>query len=352
MNVAPKLSPHARRAPAARRAPLPPSPERRALDRARRRLLELQRPDGHWCGELQGDAILESEYVLLMAFLGRENEDKVRKAAEYVRRVQRDDGSWSHYPGGPIELSGSVKAYFALKLTGHDPDAAYMRQAREAIRAQGGAGRCNSFTKFYLALLGQFPYSNCASVPPELVLLPRWFYVNLYAMSSWTRTIVVPLSIFSACKPVRRLPPELGVRELFLRPPETPMPPGPPPRRLLSWGNFFLGVDAAYKAAERLGLLAPFRKIAVEKAAAWMRERFQDSDGLGAIFPPMIYTVVALRCLGTADDAPEMRWALRQLDDLMIEEDGAIRLQPCFSPVWDTALALNALADAGVVAWS
>ena len=283
-----------------------------------------------------------------MTFLGRENEDKVRKAAEYVRRQQRDDGSWSHYPGGPIELSGSVKAYFALKLTGHDPDAPHMVQAREAIRAEGGAGRCNSFTKFYLALLGQFPYANCASVPPELVLLPRWFYVNLYAMSSWTRTIVVPLSIFSACKPVRRLPPERGIRELFLRPPETPMPPGPPPRRLLSWGNFFLGVDAVYKAAERLGLLAPFRKIAVEKAAAWMRERFQDSDGLGAIFPPMIYTVVALRCLGVADNAPEMRWALKQLDDLMIEEDGAIRLQPCFSPVWDTALALNALADAGV----
>jgi squalene-hopene/tetraprenyl-beta-curcumene cyclase len=123
---------------------------------------------------------------------------------------------------------------------------------------------------------------------------------------------------------------------------------GPPSRRFLSWGNLFLGVDAIYKAAERLGLLAPFRKIAVDKAAAWMRERFQDSDGLGAIFPPMIYTVVALRCLGAADDAPEMQWALKQLDDLMIEEDGAIRLQPCFSPVWDTALALNALADAGM----
>ena len=117
----------------------------------------------------------------------------------------------------------SVKAYFALKLTGHDPDAPYMRRARERIRADGGAGRCNSFTKFYLALLGQFPYANCPSVPPEMMLLPRWFYVNLYAMSSWTRTIVVPLSIFSACKPVRQLPPERGIRELFLEPPETPL---------------------------------------------------------------------------------------------------------------------------------
>src|SRR5450755_353692 len=157
-----------------------------------------------------------------------------------------------------MELSGSVKAYFALKLTGCDPDAPHMRRARDAIRANGGAARCNSFTKFYLALLGQFPYANCPSVPPELVLLPSWFYISLYAMSSWTRTIIVPLSIFSAFKPVCHLPPERGIRELFLRPPETPLPPGPSTQRLLTWGNFFLGVDAAYKAAERLGLLGPF----------------------------------------------------------------------------------------------
>ena len=350
MNAAHSLPIHGRRAAGAhlRRTPLPFSPVRRAADRARRRLLELQRPDGHWCGELQGDTILESEYVLLMAFLGRENEERVRKAAEYVRRQQLPNGGWTHYPGGPVELSGSVKAYFALKLTGCDPEAPYMRRARDVIRAGGGAAGCNSFTKFYLALLGQFPYANCPSVPPELVLLPKWFYVNLYAMSSWTRTIVVPLSIFSAFKPVRRLPTERGVRELFLKRPETPLSPAPPDRRLLSWGNFFRGVDAAYKIAERLGLLRPFRKTAVEKAAAWMRERLEDSDGLGAIFPPMIYTAVALRCLGVADDEPEMCYALKQLEDLMIEEDGAIRLQPCLSPVWDTALALNALADADV----
>ncbi len=348
MNALHTLPSQERQALGVRRTPLPASPTQRALDRARRRLLDLQRPDGHWCGELQGDTILESEYVLLMAFLGRECEERTGKVAEYVLRQQRPDGSWTHYPDGPIELSGSVKAYFALKLTGHDPDAPYMRRACEVIRANGGAAQCNSFTKFYLALLGQFPYANCASVPPELMLLPRWFYLNLYAMSSWTRTIVVPLSIFSAFKPVRHVPPERGVRELFLEPPETPMSPAPYGRRLFTWGNFFLAVDAVYKRAERWGLLGPIRNIAVAKAAAWMRERFTDSDGLGAIFPPMIYTVISLRCLGVADDAPEMRWALKQLEDLMIEEDGAIRLQPCFSPVWDTALALNALADAHV----
>jgi squalene-hopene/tetraprenyl-beta-curcumene cyclase len=323
------------------------SPVRRALDRARRCLLGLQKPDGHWVGELQGDTILESEYVLLLAFLGREDGEVCRKAARYVLEQQMAEGGWSNYPGGPVELSVSVKAYFALKLAGHDPEAAYMRKAREVIRALGGAAACNSFTKFYLALLGQFPYDNCPSVPVEMVLLPRWFYVNLYAMSSWTRTIVVPLSIFSATRPVRQLPPEKGIRELFLRPPETPLWPAAPARRFLSWGNFFLGVDWLYKKVERLGL-GPIRRQGLRRAAAWMREHLEASDGLGAIFPPMIYTAVALRCLGVTDDDPEMQWALKQLEDLVIEEGDTIRLQPCFSPVWDTALSLNALAQAGL----
>jgi squalene-hopene/tetraprenyl-beta-curcumene cyclase len=304
----------------------------------------MQQADGHWVGELQGDTILESEYVLLMAFLGREGEDVCRKAANYILRQQMAEGGWNNYPGGPADLSVSVKAYFALKLTGHDPDASYMRRARQVILSLGGAAGCNSFTKFYLALLGQFPYANCASVPPEMVLLPRWSYINLYAMSSWTRTIVVPLSIFSACKPLRKLPATNGIAELFTEAPETPLWPAKPSKRLLSWGNVFLGIDWLYKKSEPW--LGPIRRLALKRAAAWMREHLRESDGLGAIFPPMIYTVVSLRCLGVADDAPEMQWALKQLEDLMIEEDDAIRLQPCFSPVWDTALSLNALADA------
>jgi squalene-hopene/tetraprenyl-beta-curcumene cyclase len=316
----------------------------RAIDGAKRCLLAMQQTDGHWVGELQGDTILESEYVLLMAFLCREDCEVCRKAARYILRQQMPEGGWNNYPGGPADLSVSVKAYFALKLTGHDPNAPYMRRAREVIRSLGGAAGCNSFTKFYLALLGQFPYDNCASVPPEMALLPRWVYVNLYAMSSWTRTIVVPLSIFSACKPMRQLPPEKGIAELFLQPPDTPLWPAKPSGRLLSWANFFLGIDWLYKKVEPW--LGPIRRRALKRAAAWMREHLRESDGLGAIFPPMIYTVVSLRCLGIRDDASEMKWALKQLEDLMIEEDDTLRLQPCFSPVWDTALALNALADA------
>ena len=208
-----------------------------AIDRARACLLTMQKDDGHWVGELQGDTILESEYVLLMAFLGREQEDQARRCAAYILRQQRDDGSWSNYPEGPADLSVSVKAYFALKLTGHNAEVDYMRKARAVIRGLGGAERCNSFTKFYLAFLGQFPYPNCASVPVEMALLPRWSYFDLYAMSSWTRTIVVPLSIFSACKPIRELPPHLGIRELFLQPPETPRWPAEPRGQRFGWPN-------------------------------------------------------------------------------------------------------------------
>jgi squalene-hopene/tetraprenyl-beta-curcumene cyclase len=303
--------------------------------------------DGHWVGELQGDTILESEYILLMAFLGRERNEAVAKAARYLLRQQMPEGGWNNYPGGPVELSVSVKAYFALKLAGHDPETPNMQRARQVIRSLGGPARCNSFTKFYLALLGQFPYGNCPAVPPEMLLLPKWAYINIYRMSSWTRTIVVPLSIFYAHKPVRRLPPELGIAELFLEPPGTPLWPHPPTRRLLTWTNFFLGVDHVFKRLERWGL-GFIRSAALKRARHWLLDHFADSDGVGAIFPPMIYTVISLRCLGYADDSPEMQWALKQLDELKIEEDGTVRLQPCFSPVWDTALTLNALADAQV----
>lgn len=317
-----------------------------AVRQARQHLLRRQHDDGHWVGELQGDTILESEYILLMAFLGREQEERVFKAGNYLLRQQMPEGGWNNYPGGPADLSVSVKAYFALKLAGHDPDAPFMRRAREVIRSLGGAERCNSFTKFYLALLGQFPYENCASVAPEMMLLPRWAYFNIYAMSSWTRTIVVPLSIFSAHQPTRKLPAELCIPELFLEDPKTPRWPHPLTRRWLTWNNFFLVLDQLYKNVQEY--LGPIRRIALRKAERWLLDHFADSDGVGAIFPPIIYTIISLRCLKYSDDSPEMTWALKQLDDLMIEEDNTLRLQPCMSPVWDTALTLIGLADGGL----
>lgn len=317
-----------------------------ALENARLCLLGEQRPDGHWCGELQGDTILESEYVMLMAFLGRENDPRVHKAAHYILTQERAGGAWANYPGGPVDLTVSVKAYFALKLCGYDAEHPVLSRACRLIRAAGGAAQSNSFTKFYLALLGQYPYDNCAAVPPEMMFLPTWFPGNIYSMSSWTRTIVVPLAIFSAHRPLRQIPESQGIRELFLEDPATKTWVCPPTSKWFSWTNFFLGVDWACKKWQRWG---PnwIRKKAIEKATRWMMDHFDDSDGVGAIFPPIIYTIICLKCLGYDADSQEMIWALKQLEDLFIEENDTLRVQPCFSPVWDTALSLNALSMAG-----
>src|SRR5262245_40852551 len=180
-------------------------------------LLARQHAAGYWCGELEGDTILESEYVLLLAWLGREHSSIARKCAAYIVEKQLPTGGWAMYPGGKLEISGSVKAYFALKLNGHDPQADYMRLARRAIREAGGADAVNSFTRFYLALFGQISYDQCPAVPPELVLLPAWSPINIYRMSAWSRTIMVPLSIMWAHRPQRTVAPERGIRELFLR---------------------------------------------------------------------------------------------------------------------------------------
>jgi squalene-hopene/tetraprenyl-beta-curcumene cyclase len=329
------------------------APVRRAITRSRRWFLSQQHPDGFWEAELEGDTILESETILLWAFLGREDSDAARRAARRLIEKQLPEGGWAMYPGGGVEISGSVKAYFALKLTGHDPSAEYMQRARRAILAHGGADAVNSFTRFYLALLGQIPYSQCPAVPPELVLLPKWFPVNLYAVSSWSRTIIVPLSIMSALEPVRQIDPRHGIRELFLREPEDwPALRCPGRKRntgLLSWDRFFRTINSALKWLQRRQWM-PLRKRALKAAEKWMLEHFQGSDGMGAIYPPIVWSIIALRCLGYDDQSPEVQYNHRQLEDLILEDkpSDTLRLQPCKSPIWDTAITLRALRAGGL----
>ena len=326
-----------------------------AVQRTRQWLLDRQKDDGSWCAELEGDTILESETILMLAFLGRENSPLVRRAAAYLVAKQLPTGGWAKFPGGGLDISGSVKAYFALKLTGHDPSAEFMVRAREAIRAHGGADAVNSFTRLYLALLGQISYEHCPAVPPELVLLPKWFPVNLYAMSAWSRTIVVPLSIVAALEPVRPIEPDRGIHELFLREPEHWPPlrcPGlPGGTGWLSWDHLFRVINRLLKFGQRRRWM-PWRKKAIEAARQWILARFQKSDGLGAIFPPVIFSVVALKALGYDDQSPEVLECMRQLQRLSIDDDreGTTRVQPCLSPVWDTGLTMRALALAGVPA--
>ncbi|GAB6164139.1 squalene--hopene cyclase [Thermostilla marina] len=323
----------------------------KAVWRTRRWFLGCQAQEGYWQAELEGDSILQSETILLLAYFGKEGTPLARKLAAHLIETQLPEGGWAMYPGGKLEISGSVKAYFALKLTGYDPSEEPMVRARNAIMAAGGADRVNSFTRFYLALLGQIPYSICPSVPPEIMYLPKWFPVNLYAMSSWSRTMVVPLSIISARKPVRELPPERGIRELFLAPPErwpANRKPGSPERPpFLSWDRFFRLVDRTFKLFERMRLL-PFRERAVRAAERWMLAHFEGSDGMGAIYPPIVWSMIALDALGYDWDSPEMEYNRKQLLDLVIEDDESARVQPCLSPVWDTAIAVRALSHGGL----
>jgi squalene-hopene/tetraprenyl-beta-curcumene cyclase len=325
-----------------------------AIATSRDWLLTRQHDDGHWCGELEGDTILESEYILLLAWLGQEHSPLAKKCAAYLVEKQLPTGGWAMYPGGKLEISGSVKAYFALKLTGHDPEADYMQLARRAIRAAGGADAVNSFTRFYLALLGQISYDHCPAVPPELILLPKWSPINIYRMSAWSRTIVVPLSIMWAHRPSKKLPPGRGITELFIRQPdewpELRCPGLAKEHGWFSWDSFFRRADTTLKWLEardwpkRTGV----RDHALKEAERWMTSRFAHSDGLGAIFPPIIWSIIALKCLGYADESAEVRYNFDQLAALTIENRHTARLQPCLSPVWDTALALRAVLASGM----
>jgi squalene-hopene/tetraprenyl-beta-curcumene cyclase len=304
-------------------------------------LRSIQREDGHWCGELEGDSILGSEYILLMYFLGRTHETRVSKAAEYIRRLQLPEGGWSIYPGGPPEVSASVKAYLVLKLMGDDPRVPRMVRARETIRRLGGIEACNSFTKIYLSIFGQYDWARCPAVPPEIILLPRWFYVNIYEMSSWSRAIFIPLSIIWAHKPVCPLPDHANIRELHVVSYERP--------ERDFWTSMFRGLDRALKLLEKLPV-KPSREIALKRAERWILERLEGSDGLGAIFPPIINTIMALRCLGYAVEHPTLAAQVRELEKLEIEDERTLRVQPCFSPVWDTSLAMDALVESGLPA--
>src|SRR5437899_724625 len=322
-----------------------------AIARAQARLLSLQAPDGHWVGELEADTTITAEYLLLGHLIDRVNRRREQKAVQYLRRRQRDDGGFDLFPGGPTNLSATIKAYFAMKMAGVPVSDPAMVRARERILEMGGPLKANVFTKIQLALFGEYDWNGVPAMPVEIMLLPQAFFFNLSEVSYWSRTVIVPLLVIMDRKPVKWLRREQSLDELWPEPREQaslrfPRMPKPFSWRGLLWKSFFIAVDDALKIWERFSP-RPFRRRGLEAARLWLEERLAASGGLGGIYPAMANSLLAMRLLGYPDDHPLVIGQLKEVEALAVETENELHSQPCPSPVWDTSLAMNALLESG-----
>jgi squalene-hopene/tetraprenyl-beta-curcumene cyclase len=322
-----------------------------AIKRSSQALLERQYAEGFWCADLTADTTLESDYILMEAWLHPAVDgvwippaaDRIRKAVKSILSRQLPDGGFNIYPHGPADVSASIKAYFALKLAGLSPDDPRLERLRDRILDLGGLQAANSYVRINLSLFGLFPREACPSIPPELILLPGKL---IYQMSSWTRAILIALAIVHSADPKKRVPDGFTLDELYL--------PGRAlslsrDQKLFTIHNAFLAVDKLLKIWERYGSQS-LRRYAVKKCSDWMIERLEGSDGLGAIYPAMQYSVMALDVLGFSSDEPRRKAALDEFFRLMVDDERGFFFQPCFSPVWDTAIASFALVEAEIPA--
>ena len=314
---------------------------------ATKALLARQHADGHFLFELEADATVPAEYVLLRHYLG-EPVDAALEAgiAAYLRRVQGAHGGWPLLADGAFDMSATVKAYFALKMIGDSPQAEHMRRAREAVRLRGGAERSNVFTRCLLALHGIIPWRAVPVMPVEIMLLPKWFPFHLDKISYWSRTVIVPLLVLMARKPHARNPKEVSVAELFLEPPRQLGPTPKAPQQKASWLCFFRVVVDVLRAAEPWFPKQP-RARAIDSADVWVDERLNGEDGLGAIFPGIANSVMMYEALGVPAEDPRRAIARQSIDKLLAVHDNEIFCQPCVSPIWDTALACHAFLEVG-----
>jgi squalene-hopene/tetraprenyl-beta-curcumene cyclase len=307
-------------------------------------LLKIQHSDGYWLGELEADSSLESDAILLDFYLGSPDMQRVRKLAQCIREEQGADGGWSLYPGGPPNINTTVKAYLALRLAGAGEDDPALEKARDVALQLGGLEATNSFTRICLCFLSQYDWKDVPSLPPELLLLPNFAYINIYEVSSWSRAMLVPLSIIYSFQPHHPSPSGVTLRPLFL--------PGSAGRNrrvltaapLYSWRTLIHAADRTLSVLEQKKW-TPLRRQALRRAEQWLLDHLKGSDGLGAIFPAMMNSIVALDCLGYDREGSLFRRELGEFWKLAIEEENTTRMQPCFSPVWDTALATFAAAS-------
>jgi squalene-hopene/tetraprenyl-beta-curcumene cyclase len=319
----------------------------RAIDAAREALSGVQNERGYWLFELEADCTISAEYILMQHFLGEIDRPLETKIAAYLRARQAQHGGWPLYQGGELDISCTVKAYFALKLAGDSAQAPHMLRARAALLERGGAARANVFTRITLALFGQVPWRAVPYIPVEIMLLPRWFPFHLDKVSYWSRTVMVPLLILCTRRPRAKNPRNVDITELFTTPPEQERhyfrTPG---GRSVLLARAFLVLD---RCARRIDPLIPgaMRRRATRRAEAWILERLNGEDGLGAIFPAMVNAVEALTVLSYASEDPRLVAAKRALHKLLVIGAESAYCQPCVSPIWDTALATLALQDEG-----
>jgi squalene-hopene/tetraprenyl-beta-curcumene cyclase len=292
--------------------------------------------------ELEADVTIPAEYLLLQHYLDEIDEGQQQALAHYIRSIQGDHGGWPLFHGGDFNISATVKAYFALKAAGDAPDAPHMRRAREAVLAHGGAGQVNVFTRVQLALFGELDWRHVPVMPVEIMHLPCWFAFHLSKVSYWSRTVIVPLLVLMAKRPRARNPRGVSVQELFL-----PGAPIPPPGLTGSiWAGAFARLDRHLRWAEPY-FPRSWREGAIARAVAFVKERLNGEDGLGAIYPAMANSVMMFDCLGYPKDHPDLVTAKRSLKKLLVLEPGRSYCQPCVSPVWDTGLVCHALLEAG-----
>ncbi|HEY5107105.1 MAG TPA: squalene--hopene cyclase [Caulobacteraceae bacterium] len=317
-----------------------------AVSRATQALLCAQRDDGHWLFELEADATIPAEYILLVHYLGEfPNLELERKIGVYLRRVQAAHGGWPLYHGGELDVSATVKAYFALKMIGDAPQAPHMRAARQALLAKGGAEACNVFTRILLALYGVISWAAVPRMPVEIILLPRWFPIHLSKISYWARTVIVPLLVLRALQPRARNPRSIGIDELFVEPPANVRRLARGAHQKEPWASLFFAIDAVLRRVEPWFPKASHCR-AIDRAVEFVSLRLNGDDGLGAIFPAMVNAVMMYDAIGRAPDDPQRATARGAVEKLLAVGDTEAYCQPCLSPVWDTALAAHALLEA------
>jgi squalene-hopene/tetraprenyl-beta-curcumene cyclase len=315
-----------------------------ALSSGEEALSRLQQPDGHWVFELEADATIPAEYILLGHFLGTINQDLHERMAVYLRSIQEEHGGWPLFHRGKLDISASVKAYFALKCVGDDIQAPHMVRAREAILKAGGAEHSNVFTRIQMALFGAVPWRAVPVMPVEIMLLPRWFPFHLNKIAYWSRTVIVPLLVLMAKKPMARNPRKVRVDELFNTPPEQ-VKDWNSMNAKTAWVGVFRVIDNVLRFFEP-HMPKLLRRVAIKKAVKWVTKRLNGDDGLGAIYPAIANSVMMYDCLGYPAHHPSAVIARSAVEKLVVDGKDRAYCQPCLSPIWDTALSAHAMMEA------